>query len=157
LLLLGDGPERAALEARAGALGIADAVAFVGFVDNPCAWMARASCVALSSIFEGFGNVLVEAMAVGTPVVSTDCPSGPAEVLEGGRFGRLVPPRDPAALAEAILATIDAPPATAILARRAAVFSMDSAVDAYQELAGLACRSRATAAPFGELRMVAHE
>lgn len=157
LLLLGDGPERAALEARAGALGIADAVAFIGFVDNPYAWMARATTVVLSSVFEGFGNVLVEAMAVGTPVVSTDCPSGPAEVLKGGRFGRLVQPRDPAALAEAILATLDEPPPASRLSERAAVFSLEQAVDTYQRLAGLACRTDARAAPAEELRMALHD
>jgi glycosyltransferase involved in cell wall biosynthesis len=137
LILVGDGPERAALETRAAVLGIADSVMFAGFVANPAAWMARAELVVLSSIFEGFGNVLVEAMAVGTPVVATDCPSGPDEVLDHGRYGRLVPPGDAPALAEAMAATLAMPtPADQLLAR-AALFSTDRAVDSYLPLLGL--------------------
>ena len=138
LVLLGDGPERAALEAKVRSLDLAAAVTFIGFVANPYAWMARANLLVLSSIHEGFGNVLVEAMAVGTPVVSTDCPSGPAEILAHGRHGRLVPPGDPAALAGAIVATLDQPLPAAELRARAAVFSLERAVDAYLPLLGLA-------------------
>ena len=109
LLLLGDGPERGRLEALATELGIGAAVDFHGFVANPFPYIARSNLFALSSAWEGFGNVLVEAMALGVPVVSTDCPSGPREILHDGALGPLVPVADPAALAAAILATLAAP------------------------------------------------
>ena len=109
-----------------------------GFVANPYAWMARSALFALSSAWEGFGNVLVEAMACGCPVVSTDCPSGPAEILGGGRYGPLVPVRDPDALAAAMLRTLAAPPEKAELAARADQFSVDHAADSYERLLGLA-------------------
>src|SRR5690606_2659030 len=122
LLLLGTGPLRGALEAQAQALGIGTDVRFEGFVDNPFAYMRRAAVVVMSSVYEGFGNVLVEAMACGTPVVSTDCPSGPREILESGRYGLLIPIGASDELAGAILSTLDAPPAPALLRRRAADF-----------------------------------
>jgi glycosyltransferase involved in cell wall biosynthesis len=109
LLLLGDGPERARLEALAAELGISAVVDFYGFVANPFPYIARSDLFALSSAWEGFGNVLVEAMALGVPVVSTDCPSGPREILHDGALGPLVPVADPAALATAIVATLAAP------------------------------------------------
>ena len=141
LLIAGaaDSPARTAarqgeLAALAASLGVADALRLPGHLANPAAAMARAAVLALSSAWEGFGNVLVEAMACGTPVVSTDCPSGPAEILAGGRFGRLVPVGDAGALAEAILATLDAPPDPAALRARAAAFTVDRAADAYLAL-----------------------
>jgi glycosyltransferase involved in cell wall biosynthesis len=124
----------AALQALAGELGVAADVALPGFVANPFAYMARAALFALSSINEGLPGVLIEAMACGCPVVSTDCPSGPAEILAGGRYGRLVPPGDDAALAAAILATLDAPPAPASLRERAGSFSVARAVDQYERV-----------------------
>lgn len=102
LIILGEGPLRPELEARARELGIADSVALPGFVENPYAWMARSDCFALSSRWEGCPNVLIEAIALGIPAVATDCPSGPDEILQGGRFGHLVPMGDGPALAEAI-------------------------------------------------------
>lgn len=109
LLLLGDGPERERLEALAAELGISAVVDFCGFVTNPFPYIVRSDLFVLSSAWEGFGNVLVEAMALGIPVVSTDCPSGPREILHDGVLGPLVPVADPAALAEAILSTLAAP------------------------------------------------
>ena len=96
--------------------------------------MARAAVLVLSSTYEGFGNVLPEAMACGCPVVSTDCPSGPAEILDEGRYGRLVPVGDDRALGEAIGATLDDPPAPEVLRQRAAVFSVERAIDQYERL-----------------------
>jgi glycosyltransferase involved in cell wall biosynthesis len=134
LVILGDGAQRADLEALVRTLGLADAVALPGFTSNPYAHMARAAVFVLSSRFEGFPNVLVEALAVGTPVVATDCPSGPAEILEGGRHGRLVPVGQADALARALLATLDAPGDPAGRRRRAADFSADASVSTYLEL-----------------------
>jgi glycosyltransferase involved in cell wall biosynthesis len=96
--------------------------------------MARAAVFVLSSTYEGFGNVLPEAMACGCPVVSTDCPSGPGEILDGGRFGRLVPVGDERALAEAIATTLDDPPAPEVLRERASLFSVERAIDQYERL-----------------------
>ena len=110
LLILGEGSERPALEALARELGVGDRVALPGFVPSPRAHMARAALFVLSSDWEGFGNVLVEAMSTGTPVASTDCPSGPREILADGALGPLVPPGDPAALAAAMAAVLAAPP-----------------------------------------------
>jgi glycosyltransferase involved in cell wall biosynthesis len=124
----------AALQALAGELGVAGDVALPGFVANPFAYMARAAVFALSSINEGLPGVLIQAMACGCPVVSTDCPSGPAEILAGGRYGRLVPPGDEAALAAAILATLDTPPVATPLRERAGFFSVDRAVAQYERV-----------------------
>lgn len=104
LMILGTGPNKSQLEALTDELGIGnDVVTLPGFVDNPYAYMARAKVFVLSSAWEGFGNVLVEAMAVGTPVISTDCPSGPSEILADGKYGYLTPVGDAQAIAEAIL------------------------------------------------------
>ena len=139
LAVLGEGPERPALEALARELGVAGDVDFPGFRANPFAWMARARVFVLSSSFEGCPNVLVQAMACGAPVVSADCPTGPDEILDGGKWGRLVPVGDPAALAAAIRDTLDAPPPPELLKARAGAWSVDAAVDRYAELlAGLA-------------------
>lgn len=102
LLILGEGPERPALEGLVHDLGLDDDVSIPGYVTNPYAYLARARVFALSSSWEGFANVIAEALAMGTPVVATDCPSGPAEVLGGGRYGLLVPVDDPAAMANGI-------------------------------------------------------
>ena len=109
LLMAGEGPDRARLEALVTELGLADVVRLPGRTDQPLRWMHRARVFALASTFEGFGNVLIEALACGTPVVSTDCPVGPRELLEGGRFGALVPVGDAAAMAAAIGAALDTP------------------------------------------------
>jgi glycosyltransferase involved in cell wall biosynthesis len=103
LVILGDGPEREHLTALVEELGLTEDVALLGFVQNPYAYMAKATVFVLSSVWEGLGNVLVEAMAVGTPVISTDCESGPAEILAQGKYGLLTPVGDSKAIAEAIL------------------------------------------------------
>jgi len=133
LLVLGEGKERTNLERLAAELGIQNDVSMPGFVDNPFAFMAKASVFVLSSAWEGFGNVIVEALACGCPVVSTDC-GGPREILDNGRYGRLVPSGDPEALAKAILETLNDPDKPANREeriRRAMEFSVDKIVSQY--------------------------
>jgi glycosyltransferase involved in cell wall biosynthesis len=126
-----EGRSRSPLLALADQLGVADDIAFAGFVENPFAYMARASVFVLSSAWEGFGNVIAEALACGCPVVSTDCPSGPAEILDHGKYGRLVPVGDDAALADAILAVLNTPPDRDRLRARSLMFSADYAAEQY--------------------------
>ena len=132
LIILGEGPERNKLKRLAHELGVADDVDLHGFDPNPYAFMSRASVFVLSSAWEGFGNVLVEAMACGCPVVSTDCPSGPGEILEHGRYGRLVPVGAADALAEAILSQLEAPSDGRAAARRAAEFTAAASAARYE-------------------------
>jgi len=134
LLILGEGGQRRALEAIVRELGLERDVALPGHVDNHWAWMARASVFVLSSAWEGLPGVLIEAMACGCPVVSTNCASGPSEILEGGAYGPLVPVRDDRLLAEAILKVLDAPPDPERLRTRASIFSVEPAVDAYLDV-----------------------
>jgi len=115
-------------------LDIAADMVLPGFVPNPFAYMARAAVFVLSSAWEGFGNVIAEALACGCPVVSTDCPSGPAEILEHGKYGPLVPVGDDAALAEAICAVLNAPPDRDHLRARGAMFAAGAAADQYREV-----------------------
>jgi glycosyltransferase involved in cell wall biosynthesis len=117
----------------AAKLGIENDIDLPGFVSNPYAYMARAALFVLSSLWEGLGNVLVEALALGTPVVSTDCPSGPREVLQNGRYGPLVPVGDVDALVEAMLATLANPPDKAFLARAVRAYTVDMSSRQYLE------------------------
>ncbi|MEL6462242.1 MAG: glycosyltransferase [Cyanobacteria bacterium J06621_15] len=103
LVILGEGPEKENLNNLINELGIQKDVRMLGFVDNPYAYMANSRVFVLSSAWEGFGNVIAEALAVGTPVVSTNCHSGPAEILDNGKYGQLIPIGDTKAMAEAIL------------------------------------------------------
>jgi len=131
LVILGNGALRPALERLVRELGLEADVALPGYVDNPYAWMARAAVFVLSSAWEGLPGVLVEAMACGCPVVSTDCASGPSEILEKGLYGPLVRVRDSGALADAIASVLDAPLPPERLRVRASEFSVAPAVDAY--------------------------
>ena len=134
LIVLGKGSLLPALTAQAEGLGIARHVDFPGFVENPYAFMAKAGVFVLTSRCEGLGNALIQAMACGCPVVSTDCQYGPAEILEDGRWGEFVPVGDPKALSEAMLRTLDRPPPREALRERASAFGVDQAVARYEEL-----------------------
>ena len=134
LLILGEGRGHLSLEAEVQRLGLGDKVALPGFVDNPYPYMRAAAAFVLSSRWEGLSLALIEAVACGCPVVATDCPSGPSEVLEAGKWGPLVAVGDADALAEAILKTLAEPTPAAELEARAARFSYERAVAGYSEL-----------------------
>jgi glycosyltransferase involved in cell wall biosynthesis len=106
LVVLGEGTEQDRLEALAQEIGVADSVQFLGFDANPFRWMSKASLLISSSITEGCPNVIQQALACGTPIVATECLGGTSEILEGGKWGRLVPVGNPKAMAEAIIATL---------------------------------------------------
>ncbi len=134
LLVLGEGKERDRLEALAGELGIAAHVALPGFDPNPLAAMAHAALFVMSSAWEGFGSVLVEALACGCPVLSTRCPSGPAEILDDGRYGTLVPVGDDRAMAAAMATALEQPPDPEPLRQRARHFSLPRITERYLEV-----------------------
>lgn len=133
LIILGEGEDRPAIEGLAGELGVGDDVALPGFRHNAPAYMARSALFVLSSAWEGLPTVLIEALGIGTPVVSTDCPSGPREILQDGRLGGLVPIGQPTALAAAMECALDRKgsglPPDALTA-----FTLDAAVDHYLRL-----------------------
>lgn len=134
LVILGEGAQRFDLERRLGDLNLRNDVDLPGFVNNPYAYMSKADVLVLSSKYEGFGNVLVEAMACGCPVVATDCPSGPEEILDRGRWGPLLPVGDVHALTEAMIHVLDYPISKEQLKQRSLDFTADRSVEAYLEL-----------------------
>jgi glycosyltransferase involved in cell wall biosynthesis len=131
-ILAGRGPVREEMESLATELGLEDVVDFPGFVDNPYGYMADASVFMLSSRHEGLPTVLIEALACGCPVVSTDCPSGPHEILQGGEYGRLVDVGDEQALADAVVQTLESPLSQEVLRERADAFGLDTILDEYE-------------------------
>jgi glycosyltransferase involved in cell wall biosynthesis len=133
LIILGEGEDRPALEALAREVGVGGDVALPGFRDNAMSYMAGSSLFVLSSAWEGLPTVLIEALAAGARVVSTDCPSGPREILQEGRLGALVPVADHRALAAAMLEALDSPPA-AVSPEALLPFTRDAAVDHYLRL-----------------------
>ena len=134
LLILGEGECRPALEAQIRQLGIEASVFMPGFVKDISPYYQQADLHVLSSTGEGLPTVIIEALAAGTPVVSTDCPSGPREILRDGQFGCLVSVGNAAALADAMAESLAATHDTAALIARAQDFSIDKAVDRYLEL-----------------------
>lgn len=138
LIILGEGRRRAQLEALAAELGIAADLSLPGHVANPYAYLARADVFCLSSRWEGMPVALIEALAVGTPALSTDCPSGPREVLDDGRVGPLVPVGAAEPMAGAILRLLDAPPSPDSLRQAVSRYSVAASTAAYIDALGLA-------------------
>lgn len=134
LIILGEGRLRAVLQAQIDDLGLTDKVVMPGFCDNPYAYLKRADLFVLSSLWEGFGNVLVEALAVGTPIVATDCPSGPAEILQNGRYGVLVENNNRAALEDGMLKALEQPWQKQALLQRAQDFAIDRIAQKYLQV-----------------------
>jgi glycosyltransferase involved in cell wall biosynthesis len=146
LTIYGEGKERAALQELAGRLGIAERTSLPGYVDDPWDAYAKASCLALCSRSEAFGNVVVEAMACGLPVVATDC-GGPVEILGSGRFGEIVPVGEPRALAAAISRALECPGEPAPRIARAQEFATEKIVGNYLSLFEEVLADRTAALP----------
>lgn len=125
LIILGKGSMKNNLKNKMKKYGLENVVDMPGYVRNPVSYMSKADVFVLSSLYEGFGNVIVEALAAGTPVVSTDCPGGPSEILEDGKWGELVPVGDDYEMASQIEKVLGDPPDSEMLRRRARCFSID--------------------------------
>jgi len=137
LIILGDGPLRSELEALIVELGLKDVVSLLGHVENPLKYFARADVFVLSSHVEGLPNVLVEAMMCGCTPVSTDCPTGPLEVLQNGKYGYLVPMRNPVVMATGIEQALDRPIQKNLLAEAIRPFEEDSVLERHFKVLGL--------------------
>lgn len=137
LMILGEGELRPHIEDLISTLDIAQDVLMPGFVQNPFAYMSKAAAFILSSRWEGLGNVLIEAMACGTPVISTNCPHGPKEILENGKYGQLVPVGDANALAKAMQNVLETPIDCERLIERANYFSVERAITQYLSVIGI--------------------
>lgn len=137
LMILGEGSERDRLENIIRELGLQNDVVMPGFVKNPFAYMARAAVFVLSSSWEGRPVVLGEVMALGTPIVSTNCPSGAYELLDGGKYGELVPVEDSLALAQAILKVLSGQTKPATPAAWLAQFSVEATAQKYLDIMGI--------------------
>jgi glycosyltransferase involved in cell wall biosynthesis len=131
LLILGEGPHRAQLEALQSRSQYASDIDLPGFDPNPFAYMARCAVFVLSSRYEGLPNSLIEALACGASCVATDCPSGPRDILDGERYGALVPVGDPAAMAEAIARALAAPMDRGRLRQRGNQYTVEHSVSQY--------------------------
>ncbi|MDS0292778.1 glycosyltransferase [Halogeometricum luteum] len=134
LVITGSGPQREHLESLISSLGLNRWVDLAGYVENVYQYMSNADVFVLSSLNEGFGMVVAEALACGTPVVSTDCPSGPAEILADGRYGSLVPVASPSAMADAVADMLNDPTDPTLIAQRAQEFSVDRVTEQYNAL-----------------------
>lgn len=140
LVILGDGPQRSELETLIIELGLTDVVRLQGYVENPLKFFSQADVFVLSSHVEGLPNVLVEAMMCGCTPVSTDCPTGPREVLQDGKYGYLVPMRDPVAMASAIGQALDKPIPKNILDEAIRPFEEETVIERHFEVLGLKVR-----------------
>jgi glycosyltransferase involved in cell wall biosynthesis len=137
LVILGEGPDRQKLEMEVERLGLAGAVRLPGFVAKPYPWLVRADLFVLSSLFEGSPNALKEALALGVPVVATDCNSGPRQILQSGRYGPLVPVNDPEALAQAMARVLASPPERSFLSEAVADYTLEASSRAYLKELGI--------------------
>lgn len=137
LVILGEGKLRQELETLIQELELMSDVWMPGFVENPYAYMSRASAFILSSDYEALPTVLIEAIACSCPVISTNCPNGPAEILEQGRYGLLVPANDPEALANAMRQTLELSIDRELLTQRAQQFNIEAIVSQYLQTMGL--------------------
>lgn len=131
LVILGEGKQKAGLESLAEALGVVEDVDLPGFQTNPYDYMAHAGLFALTSLWEGMAFALIEALGMGTPVVSVDCPSGSREILQDGKYGLLVAVKDDLALSHAIIDTLNDPLPKKMLQQAAKPYSVSSATTAY--------------------------
>jgi glycosyltransferase involved in cell wall biosynthesis len=134
LAIVGDGPDRDILKAFAAENGLSERVVFTGQVEDPFLWMRRARVVVCSSLYEGLGNAIIEALACGTPVVCTDCPHGPRDILKDGRYGNLIPVGDAAAMAAAINRVLDQTPDRKVLMARSLHYTSDHAASRFLEI-----------------------
>ncbi|MGE7636516.1 glycosyltransferase [Peribacillus frigoritolerans] len=134
LLILGEGKERQVLEEKIADLHLEEVIDMPGFVSNPYAYLGKASLFVLSSNFEGLPTVIIESLACGTPIVSTDCPSGPREILNNGEYGKIVPVNNVEALAQAILEQLNTKHNNKRLEDRANDFTIEKSVSNYNEL-----------------------
>lgn len=134
LIFLGEGEDKNRFIELAKNLGVADKIHFLGFKTNPYKYIAHSDLLVVSSDTEGFGNVIVEALALGVNVVSTDCPSGPKEILENGKYGFLSPVNDPIKLAETIKKALKSPIDSNILKVYAQKFATHNIIEQYCEL-----------------------
>jgi glycosyltransferase involved in cell wall biosynthesis len=137
LVFLGEGEERPKLVALAHQLGINSCVSFLGEVANPLPYMKKAAVLALSSIVEALPTVLIEALAVGLPIVATDCPTGPREILCDGAYGDLVPVSDSAALAAALLRVLGRSQRNPVPEEALVRFQHDHVIGKYLAILGL--------------------
>lgn len=142
LFIVGEGHERPHLERQVSRLGLGDRIAFAGYASDPFAWFQRAEIAVSTSLYEGFGNALVEALACGAPVIATDCPYGPREILDGGRFGTLVRPGAPRDFALAIEQQLGQPVDRQPLMERGLVHTTDVAAAEFLAIAQRAMLAR---------------
>ncbi len=149
LMILGQGHQRDELLNLAKSLGVAERVELPGFVENPYAYLSRAGLFVLSSLWEGSPNVVTESLALGTPVVATDCRSGPNEITQQGKYGKLVPVGDVPAMASAILETLADPPDSEWLKGAVQEYTMEKSATRYLEALGLPLEAESTTSHTG--------
>jgi len=137
LVILGNGRRRERLLRLAKRLNVDNDFWLPGFIENPYPYIVNSRIFVLSSLWEGSPNALTESLALGIPVVSTDCPSGPREILQDGKYGQLVPPNDVTAMAQAIIKTLDVPPASDFLKNAVKDYTMENSARQYLQVMGI--------------------